>query len=510
MPYPIEALYADVVQVWHSGHGLFGSGHLIGQNLVLTARHVVTPQGGAVPEKQGWQVGLQAGASKTREVEKWTWIGATVVWCGQETLDLALLELDSQAGIYEPKLKLRIGRIDRVQHHLVRGLGFPRGAKVDERRMLLVPSGTLDDESGPTLGFGVDQQYHPDSPEDDWRGFSGAAVVLEESPDPEVVWLYGVAQQVPQSFTSRLDVARLANAWEDEGFRDILKAAGVPVEPPADPTILFAQSQSDQLVIHQITDVSTNEDDVWSALDLYDTRLPCAERYDVDVFFDLIKHHLAGEFGPHRPSAYWKAYLFVAKYRKEVVGMLLGYQYDDSRLNFLYIPYLVAWEPPKKQRNPVDISRMLVRELARVQRESEDKERPARFLCEIDDPSKASDPVEERTRRARIELFSKIAAFANVQLRCLDFKFLQPKLEPWSKEQETQVLLLYGVEHPPSRLSKSELLDIITWFYTQLYAANISDDPVEGQKYERYLNELLQKTTETLPDGVRLLRLHEL
>src|SRR5271166_3008828 len=239
MPYPLEELYADVAQVWHSAHGLFGSGRLIGRSLILTARHVVTPEGVTEPVKEGWQVRLFAGRTNPPEAEKCTWIEGSVAWAGQDELDLALLELHPQATTpdWSPKLKLRIGRIDQVQHHSVHGLGFPRGAKVDDRRMLFVPSGTLDDENGNTLCFGIDQQYQPESPNEDWRGFSGGAVLLAESRDPEVVWVYGVAQQVPECFTRRLDVARLATAWKDPDFQNVLKAASVSLEPPEDPVI---------------------------------------------------------------------------------------------------------------------------------------------------------------------------------------------------------------------------------------------------------------------------------
>jgi hypothetical protein len=49
--------------------------------------------------------------------------------------------------------------------------------------------------------------------------------------------------------------------------------------------------------------------------------------------------------------------------------MLLGYNYDDSQGNFMYIPYLVAEKPKKGESIPDDIiSRALIRKLIRVQR----------------------------------------------------------------------------------------------------------------------------------------------
>jgi hypothetical protein len=236
MPYSVEALFGNVAQIQHSSHEAFGSGWLIGRNLVLTARHVVIPEGAAAPVEHGWRVRLVAGRP---DVQKWTWIDASIAWVGQDTLDLALLELHPGEGApdWDPTLKLRIGRIEAVQHHRVRALGFPRGAKVDDKRTLFAPSGDLDEEKGATLSFGVDQQYQPDSPRDDWRGFSGAAVLLAESSYPEVVWIYGVVQQVPQSFTRRLAVARLAKPWDDNRFRELLQSARISLETPADPLV---------------------------------------------------------------------------------------------------------------------------------------------------------------------------------------------------------------------------------------------------------------------------------
>ena len=55
-----------------------------------------------------------------------------------------------------------------------------------------------------------------------------------------------------------------------------------------------------------------------------------------------------------------------------------------------------------------------------------------------------------------------------------------------------------------------ELGQIITWLYKQLYATNVSDIPDEDQQYQYYLDELLQRVREKLPDGVRLLRLQQI
>jgi hypothetical protein len=60
--------------------------------------------------------------------------------------------------------------------------------------------------------------------------------VLEEWPDAELIWIYGVVQRVPGNFDGQLLVSRLADAWNDQGFRGLLVQAGAPDVPAADPT----------------------------------------------------------------------------------------------------------------------------------------------------------------------------------------------------------------------------------------------------------------------------------
>ena len=236
MPYLKDKLHADVVHLLHRDPDLFGSGRVIGKNLVLTARHVVTPSGTTEPLKGGWQVRLFSDCPDPPDIDKWMPIEASLKWVGQGNLDLALLELHPKSTLCIPQFGLRIGRIDEAQERRVIGLGFPRGAKVNNQRELLSPFGTLSDASGQTLGFGPAPAYKPQAPAEDWPGFSGGAVLLQESPDPEVIWVYGVVQQVTEkNFNGLLAVARLAKAWEDEGFRRALEDAGISLAPPTDP-----------------------------------------------------------------------------------------------------------------------------------------------------------------------------------------------------------------------------------------------------------------------------------
>jgi HEAT repeat protein len=243
MPYDLATLYDDVAQLQHRKLDLFGSGRLIGKNLVLTARHVVTAEGTDEPVKLEWDVRMMSGRPVVPEAQKWEWIEAAVVWTGAGSLDLALLKLSPQkeASDWHPRLKLRIAKIDQVRQHRVRGLGFPRGAKINDKRTLFSAPGSLQDVTGATLTFDINSAFVPRSPDEDWRGLSGGSVLAEDSPDADAVWIFGVAQQVPGNFPSLLSVVRLAEAWEDVRFRGTIADAGVSLDPPADPTSIQSQ-----------------------------------------------------------------------------------------------------------------------------------------------------------------------------------------------------------------------------------------------------------------------------
>ena len=80
----------DVVQVQHEGPDSFGSGRLIGRNLVLTARHVVRP-GGAIVDT-GWKIRRIGDRPQDWPKSPWTWLDAKVVYVA-EAHDLAVLRL---------------------------------------------------------------------------------------------------------------------------------------------------------------------------------------------------------------------------------------------------------------------------------------------------------------------------------------------------------------------------------------------------------------------------------
>jgi tetratricopeptide (TPR) repeat protein len=71
---------------------------------------------------------------------------------------------------------------------------------------------------------------------------SGSAVLRQDWPDQETIWIYGVVQAVPAKFNGQLTVARLIDAWQDMTFRNLLVAGGVPDMDAEDPTVIVSMS----------------------------------------------------------------------------------------------------------------------------------------------------------------------------------------------------------------------------------------------------------------------------
>jgi tetratricopeptide (TPR) repeat protein len=132
--------------------------------------------------------------------------------------------------------------------HAVEARGYPRASKQAEGPRDLTPALgrlTAADRDRP-LRFGVYSSDLPNNPHAGWPGMSGSAVLLQDGPDQDEIWIYGVVQAVPVNFDRQLNVARLADVWQDAIFRRLLVAAGAPDKDAEDPTV-GARTVSQQL-----------------------------------------------------------------------------------------------------------------------------------------------------------------------------------------------------------------------------------------------------------------------
>ena len=123
----------DVVQIKHDGLNIFGSGRLIGPNLVLTARHVVRGKDFV----SGWKCRRVGDKPPDYPTATWTWIDAAVVYVS-DGHDLALLRVSESASL-SPLYRTRIATVKTNSERPVEAAGFPEGAEDEGRSPTLDP-----------------------------------------------------------------------------------------------------------------------------------------------------------------------------------------------------------------------------------------------------------------------------------------------------------------------------------------------------------------------------------
>ena len=230
-----EHLWADVARILielseedcqrlgirEQGLTSFGSGRLIGRNLVVTARHVLESTSGIKLPDEGWEVRLLG----DRIDGRWDGppIAARVVWRGHGSHDLALLELQQVDRQPDNRLKIRFGK-----YHSPMDLdgvwiaGFPQAARIERNvaKEYSAPARLRKADTGPLYRLTIATANAPKEGED-WSGCSGSSVVLCQG---ERLWLLGVVQHVPTAFgAGSLEVASVESALSDAAFESIIK-----------------------------------------------------------------------------------------------------------------------------------------------------------------------------------------------------------------------------------------------------------------------------------------------
>jgi hypothetical protein len=220
----IELSEQDCVRLGIPERGVtsFGSGRLIGRNLVLTARHVLESKTGIALPNEGWEVRL-LGDQVNGGWDGKPPIAAKVVWRGQGPSDLALLELQRVERDPDKRIQLRFGKYNLPMD--LAGVwiaGFPQAARIkrDVAKEYSAPAKLRKADAGQLYRLTIAVANAPKEGED-WSGCSGGSVILHRN---GIVWLLGVVQQVPTAFgAGSLEVAPIKAAWAEGAFRSHLE-----------------------------------------------------------------------------------------------------------------------------------------------------------------------------------------------------------------------------------------------------------------------------------------------
>jgi hypothetical protein len=184
-----------IVELRSTGPESYGSGYLLGNGIILTARHVLFPDTSATsPDRLEIEV---RSVGMTRHDEKP--VSATLVWppkiseLAVHTPDIALICVTDPRLILKPPQLRLIGSPDTPFAPVlkVHAIGFPALATMASGgRDTAQLSGVIQPGAGQVtdmlqiseLAFGGTSGTRPPDRDSDWKGFSGAALFTSEPP----------------------------------------------------------------------------------------------------------------------------------------------------------------------------------------------------------------------------------------------------------------------------------------------------------------------------------------
>ncbi|WP_248824664.1 tetratricopeptide repeat protein, partial [Frankia umida] len=229
----IRAVRAD-------GRTRVGSGLLITGRLVLTAAHVVFPEGPVASSRVGLTVGVgetgRAGTSgRVVWPERWDGPGGTAP-------DAALIRIDDPGWIPPRVDRLRWGALTgRAGGIAGEAAGFPRVLRgAGGARETNHLTGQVNPLGGLVTGrYDINVKDHPPlAPTADdeplpWSGMSGAVLYACADPTgPAPVWLATavIVVDTPGFGEGRLSAVPVRRLLDDPGLRDLIRAEGGPVD----------------------------------------------------------------------------------------------------------------------------------------------------------------------------------------------------------------------------------------------------------------------------------------
>jgi hypothetical protein len=204
--------YRRVAELYDPRRRVGGTGYLIQSNLVLTAHHVIAPNGETAPLGTPYDLRFIGDFEAGRT--EWRTMGCHLCWDKPE-YDLALLKLaEDGLAFLRPKPSITLFGKLGGETLSAKGYGFPRVQTIENRQNPEPLEGRLSRLAGlkeQQLRLQVTSPV-PDRPEE-WEGISGTSVFVED-------YLVGVIIETNKSFAEKaLWAVPISIVADDDDFR---------------------------------------------------------------------------------------------------------------------------------------------------------------------------------------------------------------------------------------------------------------------------------------------------
>lgn len=259
--------------------------------------------------------------------------------------------------------------------------------------------------------------------------------------------------------------------------------------------------KSDDIVVQRVTDHTGK--DLEQALDLLENedRIAPDELRSRDDMIRFVRDSNESGWFRHRK---FRDHLLVARSPDQVEAMAFFTHYPRDRKSA--VSYFVARRGEKRKTRMNRASLTMAYALATYHASL--RPRVGLMLAEVDDPRLTAAPPERNRRCGRIKIFKELSEIQGKRLYVIDFPYIQPSLDPFSRHGERQMLLIFvpfRSARKGDRMKREELSGLLRWLYGRVYADTFVGNEKLDTAYRAQLAPLQAEQLQKVPDVVSCL-----
>jgi hypothetical protein len=268
-----------------------------------------------------------------------------------------------------------------------------------------------------------------------------------------------------------------------------------------------SRETQDDVSVCRVTDYTSA--DLRAALELYNQMIPVEEQQGTPE--EIIQQLQNAQVRRAQGICPFEDYHFVAKSASGVCGYMQLFFHPVEK--FAFVGFLAIRSSLSLGKQIAWGTSRMCQEITRKLTLDDDFRACGRVFLELDDPGRATDERKRRRAVRRITRFEAICKQCGLELRLLEFDYLQACLglpADWSGPERPH-LLGYVSRTTEACMNGDMVCNVLRLIYTRLNPEGVYDGKAEKDDlYRSYLKGLCTKECARVPASVRLLTAREL